>query len=146
MNIAAIPDLKVHAAGMVIGGDYEFFARPEWRALESAYNLSFARQISMDATLMYPAVRDDEVQVISAFSTDGRIPAFDLKVLSDPQQVIPPYDAIILLAGDRAAGLAAILAGLDGAISNDAMRRANMRIDVDGDSIQDAARALGIAD
>ncbi len=146
MNIATIPDLKVHAAGMVIGGDYEFFARPEWRALESAYNLSFARQISMDATLMYPAVRDDEVQVISAFSTDGRIPAFDLKVLSDPQQVIPPYDAIILLAGDRAAGLAAILAGLDGAISNDAMRRANMRIDVDGDSIQDAARALGIAD
>ena len=39
-----------------------------------------------------------EVDVISAFSTDGRIAAYDLVLLDDPREAIPPYDAVLLLA------------------------------------------------
>ena len=35
----------------------------------------------MDSSLMYAAVQTGEVDVITAFSTDGRIPAFDLQLL-----------------------------------------------------------------
>ena len=82
-----------------IGGDYEFFARAEWRALVAAYGLAFRAQRAMDPSLMYTALRERQVDVISAFSTDGRIAAFDLAVLDDDRGVIPPYDAIMLASG-----------------------------------------------
>ena len=44
---------------------------------------------------MYQAVARGEVDVISAFSTDGRIAALGLQVLRDDAGVIPPYDAIL---------------------------------------------------
>ena len=52
----------------------------------------------MDSALMYQAVADGEVDVISAFSTDGRIVAYDLVLLEDDLGVIPPYDAIVLVS------------------------------------------------
>ena len=48
---------------------------------------------------MYQAVATGEVDVISAFSTDGRIAALDLVVLEDDRDAIPPYDAMVLASG-----------------------------------------------
>ena len=83
----------------------------------------------MQATFMYQAAATGEVDVISAFSSDGRIAKYDLKVLSDPKQAIPPYDAILLLAPDDAGDkkLAAALQPLIGAIDVKEMREANLR-------------------
>ncbi|MEJ0041410.1 MAG: glycine betaine ABC transporter substrate-binding protein [Rhizomicrobium sp.] len=39
-----------------------------------------------------------DVDVISAFSSDGRIAQYDLKVLTDPKGALPPYDAILLVS------------------------------------------------
>ncbi|MCA9283295.1 MAG: ABC transporter permease/substrate-binding protein [Phycisphaerales bacterium] len=144
LGIHSIADLARHAPGMTIAGDYEFFARPEWESVASAYALRFDREQSMDATLMYAAVRDGAVDVISAFSTDGRIAAFDLVVLTDPEQALPPYDALILVSpraarNDRAMGA---LRSLIGSIDAAEMRRANMIVDVDGGSIAKAAESL----
>ena len=47
----------------------------------------------MDPSLMYQAVANGQVDVISAFSTDGRIAALDLVLLEDERGAIPPYDA-----------------------------------------------------
>lgn len=40
---------------------------------------------------MYHAVANEEVDVISGYSTDGRVKAFNLKVLEDDKHVFPPY-------------------------------------------------------
>lgn len=129
-----------------IGGDYEFFGRPEWRALRNAYGLRFADQVSLDATFMYQAVAADDVQVISAFSSDGRIAAFDLVTLEDPRQVIPPYDAILLLGPSVAddPAVVAALRPLVAAIDIDLMRRANGMVDAGSDrkTIAQAAKWL----
>jgi osmoprotectant transport system permease protein len=89
----------------------------------------------MDPSLMYQAVAADEVDVISAFSTDGRIEAFDLRVLRDDRAVIPPYDAIVLvrpgLATDAPNAVEA-LRGLAGLIDAPAMRRMNLAVDSGG--------------
>jgi osmoprotectant transport system permease protein len=145
LGIGSIADLSRHAPELVIGGDYEFFTRPEWRELQARYGLVFAREVSMDSTLMYQAVAAGEVDVISAFSTDGRIPAYDLVLLEDPKEAIPPYDAVLLLAPGAAARRPALLralAPLENAIDDDAMRAANRRVDVDGGTIAEAAAAL----
>jgi osmoprotectant transport system permease protein len=85
LGIRTIDDLARHASELNIGGDYEFFDRPEWSALRDAYGLNFRRQRQMDSTFMYGAVVNGEVDVISAFSSDGRIARFDLLVLEDPR-------------------------------------------------------------
>ncbi|MEZ6209832.1 MAG: ABC transporter permease/substrate-binding protein [Phycisphaerales bacterium] len=144
LGIRSIADLAAFSTDLTIAGDYEFFARPEWELVASTYSLDFDREQSMDATLMYAAVRDGAVDVISAFSTDGRIAAFDLVVLKDPSQALPPYDALILVSpraarNERALGA---LRALVGSVDAAAMRRANMIVDVEGGSIADAAAAL----
>jgi len=107
LGITSIADLAAHTHELKIGGDYEFFDRPEWRAIRDGYNLNFDDQVSYDSNLMYSAVAGGQVDVISAFSSDGRIAAFDLVVLTDPRNVIPPYDAVLLL-GPAAADSAAV--------------------------------------
>lgn len=131
LGLETVGDLAAHAPGMTIGGDYEFFGRPEWRALAEAYDLRFADKVSFDSTFMYEALAAGEVDAISAFTSDGRIAAYDLVVLREPKQVIPPYHAMVVL-GPRVAGsdeVAAALAPLTGAISVERMREANLRVD-----------------
>jgi osmoprotectant transport system permease protein len=80
---------------------------------------------------MYQAVVDGAVDLISAFSSDGRIAADDLVVLSDPKRVIPRYDAVLLIAPRRAddAVFRRALQPLIGAIDIVAMRQANQMVD-----------------
>lgn len=148
LAITTIGDLARHAPDMTIGGDFEFFARPEWSALQSRYGLRFASQRQFQSTFMYRAVAEGEVDVISAFSSDGRIAAGNLVVLEDPEQVILPYDAIILLAPARAGDpdLRRALEPLIGAIRIEAMREANLMVDREQDKATPARAARWLAD
>jgi osmoprotectant transport system permease protein len=142
LGVSRISDLTPHAPRLEIGGDYEFFARPEWAALEATYGLRFREQRSMDSTLMYPAVAGGDVDAISAFSTDGRIAAFDLVLLTDDRGVIPPYDAIVLasprLVRDHPEVIAA-LRTLTGRIDEVRMQAMNYAVDEEQKSPADVA-------
>lgn len=146
LGVDSISDLVEHAPDMTIGGDYEFFSRPEWDGLRSAYGLRFASTTSYDSSLMYQAVAQGQVDVIAAFSTDGRIEAFDLVTLDDPRGAIPPYDAVLLLGptiADRA-DIANALRPLINAIDAPMMRRANYMVDRNSDkkTAEEAAQWL----
>ena len=143
LGIESIADLAAHASRLRIGGDLEFFARPEWSAIRDGYGLSFESRREFESTFMYEAVTSGEVDVISAFTSDGRIAANDLVVLDDPRGVILPYDAIVLLAAKRAADpvLRRALTPLVDAISVALMREANYRVDRDVDKATPAAAA-----
>ncbi|MDP2409235.1 MAG: ABC transporter permease/substrate-binding protein [Pseudolabrys sp.] len=143
-GIRSIADLAAHAPQLSIAGDYEFFARPEWKSLESAYGLRFRAQRQMQPEFMYQAAANGEVDVLSAFTSDGQIDTDDLVVLEDPQRVIPPYDAILLLAPRRAedARLIAALQPLIGRIGVTAMRAANARASGGGVTVGEVAREL----
>lgn len=143
-GIVTIDDLAARAGELVMGSDYEFYSRPEWFALRDAYNLEFRDKKSFDPSLMYSAVAESEVDVISAFSTDGRIAAYDLTVLDDPRGALPPYDAVLLCSPQAAQGFALLdaLRPLIGTISDNAMREANKIVDVDKRTVGDAAEFL----
>ena len=144
LGVRSIADLAAQAPTMRIGATHEFFGRDEWAAIRDTYELRFAQNVSLSPTLMYGAVRDGQVDVISAFSSDGRIAAYDLVVLEDPRSAIPPYDAILLVSQRAAArpGLLDAMRPLVGAIDDDAMRHANKLVDLDGRTPADAARWL----
>ena len=135
LGLTTISDLAPVAGQFVFGGDYEFFARPEWPSIRDAYGLAFRERRTMDPSLMYQAVATGEVDVISGFGTDGRIDAFGLRVLEDNRHVVPPYDAIVLAGSSlvrTAPDVIAALARLDGAIATDRMRAMNYEVDVQG--------------
>ncbi len=144
LGIHTISDLAPHLRGMKLGSDYEFFSRPEWARLRTLYGLEPRERVSFDSTFMYKAVQSGAVDVITAFSSDGRIAAFDLVVLEDDLRSFPPYDAVLLL-GPRAAAhpeLEVALQPLVGAIGVEKMRKANELVDLDGKSRQEAAKWL----
>jgi osmoprotectant transport system permease protein len=148
LRLENIDDLARVAGQLSIAGDYEFFARPEWQALEQRYGLAFAEQVSMDSTLMYPAIAAGEVDVISAYSTDGRIAAQDLVVLEDPREALPPYDAVLMLsprATRERPELVRLVERWANRITAEEMRAANRAVDLDGSSVGDAAHQLGAA-
>jgi osmoprotectant transport system permease protein len=133
LGIGDIAGLSRRAPGLVLGSDLEFLSRPEWAALKGAYGLNFKTQRSYNPTFMYRALEDGEADVISAFSSDGRISARRLLVLADPKGAIPPYDAVILLSPRRAhdVALRRALQPLVGAVPVERMRQANLMVDRD---------------
>ena len=146
LGIASLPDLAREAPRLTLGTDVEFLSRPEWKAVDAAYGFSFRRERSYQPTFMYRALGGGEADVISAFSSDGRIAADRLVVLTDPKGAIPPYDAVVLISPKRAgdARLIEALRPLIGAISVEAMRAANYSVDRDDGkaSPAQAARVL----
>lgn len=130
LGVNTIEDLARHAPSLSIAGDYEFFGRPEWKKIRETYGLAFRERRQMQAEFMYAAANAGEIDVISAFTSDGRLAKFDLKVLDDTKHTIPPYDAILLVSPARAHDAAFIesLRPLIGAIDVAAMRDANRRV------------------
>jgi len=146
LHVNSLADLALYAPRLKIGGDFEIFSRPEWRAVVKAYGLKFAVQRQYQANLMYNALVAGDVDVISAFSSDGRIAQYGLKVLADPKGALPPYDAILLVSPNHAndSALLKALQPLIGAIRLETIQKANLMVDrpEDKQSPQQAARWL----
>jgi len=91
---------------------------------------------------MYQAVARGNVDVISAFSSDGRIRSYDLEILEDDQNAIPPYDAIVLVGPrlvQETPNIIRVLSTLNNTIDANRMRELNLRVDEGDDSPRSAA-------
>lgn len=78
---------------LVAGFAHEFYGRSDgYPGLQKTYGLNLRPRL-IDQNLMYEAIRDKRVDIISGYSTDGRIRAYDLVVLTDNRHAFPPYDA-----------------------------------------------------
>jgi osmoprotectant transport system permease protein len=147
LGVTSLADLVGKGPQLTVGGDPEFFERPEWLAVRDAYGLRFGKTRNFAPTFMYNALASGEADVISAYTSDGRIAADKLVVLADPKGALPSYDALLLLSPRIAddPGIATALQPLIGAISVEAMREANFAVDrEDADKLtpQQAAQAL----
>lgn len=145
-SLQTLDDLAFVSADFVFGTDLEFLERPEWETVKNAYPLAFREARSFNPTFMYPALSSGEVDVISAFSSDGRIAANGFVVLEDNKSAIPSYEAILLIAPDRGAEAKFLTAlkPLVGRITVENMREANYKVDreTDKQSPAEAARWL----
>jgi len=140
-GIASIGDLSKHPGKYVVGGDMQFAQRGEWDHVCKTYNLKFKEIKQMTPTLMYGA---KDVDVLCAYLSDGRLTEHGYTTLADPKKAFPPYDAIVLLSqkGARNDALRLALEPLVNKIDLQAMRRANLRVDVEKQSPRTAAKEL----
>lgn len=147
LGVTDISGLAAHAPDLALATDIEFLSRQEWRAVRDAYGLKFKSEKSYSPTFMYGALRGGEADVISAFSSDGRVAAEGLTVLADPRHAIPPYDAVILVSPRRAKDAAFVeaLRPLVGSITVERMRQANYMVDRETDKATPDAAAKWLA-
>lgn len=78
---------------LIAGFAHEFYGRADgYLGLRQTYGLNLRPRL-IDQSLMYEAIHNEQVDIISGYSTDGRIRVFDLLVLTDDRHAFPPYDA-----------------------------------------------------
>jgi len=140
----SISDLTEQAGELRAGFTSEFQERQDgYPGLKKAYGVSFGRAVDMGPDLMYQALAKKEVDVICAFSTDGRIAAYDLFPLKDDKRFWPPYDAAPVV---RSAFLAEhpelqpVLGLLAGLLDNATMRKLNFEMQGEKRPPADVAR------
>jgi osmoprotectant transport system permease protein len=147
LGVASLTELAPVAPNLVVGGDPEFFERPEWISVRDAYGMRFGETRNFSPTFMFNALKAREADVISAYSSDGRLSADTYVLLDDPKQALPSYDAILMVSPRLAQNQEAIAAlqPLIGAIDVEVMRAANYSVDRTDEqkrSPADAAREL----
>ncbi|MBN1422303.1 MAG: ABC transporter permease subunit, partial [Planctomycetes bacterium] len=95
-----VSDLAADAADLRAGFTSEFMERPDgYPLLRTTYGFDFGSARDLEPSLMYRAISSGEVDVISAFATDGRIEAFGLRPLIDDKRFFPRYDAAPVIRG-----------------------------------------------
>ncbi|MFG6496689.1 glycine betaine ABC transporter substrate-binding protein [Fictibacillus sp. UD] len=135
VNVKTISELAPKSNQLSFGGPTEFFEREDgYTPFVKTYGLNFQTKKSLDPNLMYSAVKEGKVDVIPAYTTDGRIVRFNLKTLEDDKKFFPPYYAVPIVREDTLKEypkLEGVLNELEGKISEKDMAEMNAKVDLD---------------
>ncbi|WDF55040.1 ABC transporter permease/substrate-binding protein [Mucilaginibacter sp. KACC 22063] len=123
---------SAYAGKLEAGFTPEFMGRQDGDlGLKQKYGLKIHTLVLSDA-IMYKAAYQKQLDVISGYSTDGRLKAFNLTVLKDDKGIFPPYYAAPLVregALHRFPELEKTLNLLSGHITDGVMTELNYRTD-----------------
>ncbi|MDK2903592.1 MAG: osmoprotectant transport system substrate-binding protein [Clostridiales bacterium] len=137
-------DLAKVAEDAILGCSMQFSERPDgYPGWKEAYGIEFKDVVPMDSGLMYSSIKNNEVDVISAFSTDARIPEFDLVLLEDDKKFFPPYYAVPMVRTDaleEISGLEELINKLGGTLDDAKMAELNGKVDIEGMDPYDVAK------
>ena len=130
LGIRAISDLRAQPE-LRLGFTDEFMKRAEgWPALRLRYGLFHKDVRGLDHDIAYRSLENGAIDVTDLYSTDAEIDHYGLRVLRDDLGHFPRYDAVWLWRADlaeRAPGVVAALARVQGAISEPRMIAMNAR-------------------
>ncbi|HEM2581637.1 TPA: ABC transporter permease/substrate-binding protein [Streptococcus suis] len=142
-GIEKISDLAKVQQTAVAGFSLEFNDREDGNiGLKNLYNLQLNVK-TMEPALRYEAIKNGDVQLVDAYSTDSKIVSYKLKILEDDKQLFPPYQAAPLLSKEtleKYPELEQVLGVLAGKISTEEMTQMNYAVDVEGKSAEQVAR------
>ena len=132
-NLTNISDLAAIAGDLTAGFTAEFMEREDgYPGLKEAYEIKFKTTKDMEPSLMYRAIDGKDVDVICAFATDGRIAAYDLKMLRDDKMFFPPYYAAPVIRMDlleKHPQISSVLQPLAGLLNDKTMQELNLEVD-----------------
>ena len=145
LGVETISDLIPVAGELTFGGTQEFLEREDGLPglVETYQGLEFEDEQGFDPGLVYQAVDSGDVDVISAFSTDGRIGVLGLRTLEDDLGFYPPYFAAPVVRQellDEDPAIAEVLNQLAGRLDEQTMGSLNLRVDEEDEEPEDVAR------
>ena len=90
-DLITFSDLGKISDQYTLAAVFEFIDRPDGLpGLQEVYDIEFNEVKGMNHGMMYRAFKEGEVDVINAFTTDGLLHAYDLRVLEDDLAFFPP--------------------------------------------------------
>ncbi|HXD76801.1 MAG TPA: ABC transporter permease/substrate-binding protein [Puia sp.] len=121
-----------YGSRLLAGFTPEFMGRKDGDiGLRTVYGLRIRTVVISDA-VMYKAIFNRKLDVISGYSTDGRLQAYDLMALTDDKKIFPPYYAAPVVRKDvleRYPQLAPALDLLAGQIDDSVMTALNYQVE-----------------
>lgn len=132
-GLNTISDLAKVSGELILGPTLEFPNRDDGLiGLSKTYNMNFKDVKAVDGGLRYTALENDKSDVIDAFSTDGLLEAFQLKVLEDDKHFFPPYYAVPVIKQETLKEhpeLKKAINSLAGKLTDEKMRGLNYKVD-----------------
>jgi osmoprotectant transport system permease protein len=140
---------KTYEGNLLAGFTPEFMGRTDgYLGLKRTYRLNIRNVVINDA-VMYKAVYENKLDVISGYSTDGRLKAYDLINLDDNKHIFPPYYAAPVIRNDvlqKYPELEPTLNLLSGRINDSVMTALNYQADYLGKSPLAIAKDFLVSD
>jgi osmoprotectant transport system substrate-binding protein len=133
-NIQTLSEAAKYTPQWRGGFGYEFMERKDgFPGLAKTYGFQFTKPPRiMDLGLIYRALLQKQVDIISGSSTDGQISRLNLVVLKDDRHYFPPYEATPIVRKEtleKYPKLRQAIAQLIGKISSDEMQRLNYLVE-----------------
>nr|WSW68993.1 glycine betaine ABC transporter substrate-binding protein [Streptomyces sp. NBC_00995] len=144
-DVAALA--KKSPSAVTICVENEFASRDDGLpGMEKAYGMSIpaANIKKMDAGIVYTQVsKSDSCLLGEVFTTDGRIKAMNLDVLTDNKHFFPNYNAAPVIhtaTFDKYPVIAALLDPLSARLTTEVAQVLNAKVDVDGEDPHEVAK------
>ena len=139
-GVKTFSDLAKISENLVFGAEHEFFDRQDgYDGLVKKYSMKFKGEPKkMNVSLKYQAIGNGDMDVTDAFSTDGAIKQYNLKVLTDDMGFFPPYYAAPIIKNatlEKHPELEDILNMLANVIDDATMTELNYKVDVEGKDV-----------
>lgn len=124
LGLTRVSDLAGHPE-LQLGFSLEFLNRADgWPALKAHYALP--HEVSgLEHALAYRAIASGQLDATDAYTTDGDLQLFDLRLLADDREFFPRYDALLLARRDLPAAARERLAGLVGSLNESQIQALN---------------------
>lgn len=143
-GLSTYSDLAAASGELVFGGNPDYIElETGFPRLCAAYNMNFKDTVQMEIALKYEALKNQEVDVINAFTTDAQLAANNLVLLTDDNVFFETFEAGTVVRKDaleKYPKLQGVLEKLNGLISEDEMQQMNYEVEVDGKEDKEVAR------
>ncbi len=135
IDAETISDLRNHRTTLRAGFNHEFLNREDgYAGLSKHYGFSLDNVKGLEHGLAYVSIADDRIDVIDAYSTDGKLLKYQLKLLKDDQQFFPPYFAAPIVRSETLAKfpqLREALEPLAGLLTDETITALNYQVEVE---------------
>ncbi len=133
-GLSTYSDLAAASGELVFGGNPDYIElETGYPRLCEAYQMQFKDTKQMEIALKYEALKNGEVDVINAFTTDAQLAANDLVLLTDDNVFFETFDAGTVVRKDaleKYPELQGVLEKLNGLINEEEMQQMNYEVEV----------------
>lgn len=137
-------DLAAASGELIFGGNPDYIElETGYPRLCAAYNMQFKDVVQMEIALKYEALKNNEVDVINAFTTDAQLAANELVLLTDDQIFFETFEAGTVVRKDaleKYPELQGVLEKMNGLITEDEMQQMNYEVEVNGREDREVAQ------
>jgi osmoprotectant transport system substrate-binding protein len=144
LKLETLSDLAKAAKDLKVGAGPEFRDRKDGLpGLKSKYDMVFGEDLQMAIGLRYQALKNDQIQVVNGYSTDGMISALKLKRLRDDKSLWPPYFVVPVIRKevlDANPKVGEVLNKVSALLDETSMAQMNYQVDGDKLEPKDVAR------